>query len=108
LGAAAEQRSKPVARSADENRQPTAGRYVRDGRARIVEESRDGVLVVRFRHVEQVVWHAAPLLGRGLGSADVHAAVHASRVDRDDLSVVPHGQLDRKRALADGGRSDDG
>ena len=69
-------------------------------------ELRHGELLVRVDQVEEVVRYRRPGLGIGLGGADVHAAVHAHGVDRDDVAVAPPtGELQCGAGLARRGRS---
>jgi hypothetical protein len=50
----------------------------------------------------------APALGSGrLGRPDVHAPVHLHRVEGEDATPDPPGDLQRHRTLARGGRTDD-
>ena len=84
-GAADEQRA--LAR-APRCRRPR--RVPRPGTARPTSRRRVG-------DVDQVVRHRGPLGGRRLGGADVEAAVHLHRVDRDDLDVA---ERVRRRASA--------
>ena len=65
-------------------------------------------LLVGVAHVDEVMRDAGPLGGRGLGGADVHAAVHLHRVHRDDLDVVERlGDLQREPRLARRGGTDE-
>ena len=65
------------------------------------------VVELPCRHVEHVVRHQGALLGRGLGGADVHAAVDLHGVGRDDLAVVFLGEGDAEAGLARGRRAAD-
>ena len=55
-----------------------------------------------------MVRDAAPLVGRELGGADVHAAVDLHRVGVDDLAAEALREVEREPRLAGGGRADDG
>lgn len=66
---------------------------------------------IRVDDVYQVMRRARHFLLRGLGSADVHAAVEQARIDGDDLSGQFFGESKGKFCFADGGGSnneDDG
>ena len=58
-------------------------------------------------HIDQVVRDALAFFQRGLGGADIHAAVEEARIARDNLAVQPFGELDGNFGLADRGRADD-
>ena len=45
------------------------------------------MLFVRFEHVDQMMRHAAALLVRGLGGADVHRPIQGHRIQRYDLRI---------------------
>ena len=62
----------------------------------------------RVGDVDQVVRHRGPLGARRLGGADVDAAVHLHRVERDDLDVAERSrERERERRLAGRGRPDE-
>ena len=54
---------------------------------------------VRFDHVDQVMRAPLQLGRRGLGRADVHAAIQGHRVHRDDFGVQPFGQFQAHAVL---------
>ena len=88
---------------------PPGGRHRGEGVPGRRLELRDRELLVRVDQVEQVVRYRRPCGGVGLGGADVHAAVHAHGVDRDDVAVTPSpGQLQRGAGLARRRRPDQG
>ena len=67
------------------------------------EASRNGIdesRLVGIDQVDEVVGRRGALLGRRLGSADVHPAVHLGRIDRDDLQRESRGELQRDARLA--------
>ena len=51
--------------------------------------------------------YLAPLLGAGLGCANVHEPVHLPAIGVDDLSLKPAGQGQRQPRFAHGGGADD-
>ena len=51
---------------------------------------------------------AAPFLHRRLGGADVHPAVYLHRVDRQDFTAEPGGDVDGQLGLPGGGRAHEG
>ena len=56
-------------------------------------------------HIKEMVRDASLLLRRGLGRADVHAAIHLHGIDSDDFSAEELRQLQGHLGLADGRRS---
>ena len=84
----------------------------RQGTERMRAEVGDRERLVRVHEVDAVVDDPCPLLGRGLGRADVQAAEHLSRVGGDDLGrdaacEQPFRERDGKAGLAGGGGSAD-
>ena len=67
----------------------------------------DGVVLPGLADVEHVVRDKGALFGRGLGGADVHAAVDLHGVGRDDLAAVTLRQGDAEAGLARGRRPAD-
>jgi hypothetical protein len=51
----------------------------------VFRELRGAVVLCRFEDVDQVMRHALALFTRGLGGADVHAAINIRAVHADDL-----------------------
>ena len=72
------------------------------------EEMGQAELLVRVRHVVEMVGEAGAVFERGLGRADVHAPVDLAAVDVDDLAAVTPGQLQGQCAFADAGGANDG
>jgi hypothetical protein len=56
--------------------------------------------LIRLGHIDQVVRQPRPLLARGLGRAQVHAAVDSHRVATDNLAAEALAQRERERRLA--------
>jgi hypothetical protein len=52
-------------------------------------ELRQREVLVRIDQIDEVVRHGRLRLWSGLGRPDVHAAVDAHGVDRDDFAVAP-------------------
>ena len=88
-------------RATDEQRvMPAPGDAVQRLACRPLELGHREVLV-RIDQVEEMVRHGSPRLGPGLGRPDVHAAVDAHGVDRDDLAVAPaQGQRRARPAIS--------
>jgi hypothetical protein len=92
-----------AARAADQERHDACGAQPVDlgaGHPRVLGHRRR---LAHVPEVEQVVRHAVPLAGVGLGGADVHAAVQLHRVGVDHLAAEPVRQGDSEGGLAGGG-----
>jgi hypothetical protein len=89
-GAAHQQRQAPA--------RPDLGHQARG----VAREIGGAVGFGRLTDVDQVVRHGRALGRRGLGGADVQAAIDQGRVDADDFHRHPLGQRQRQRALAAG------
>jgi len=61
-----------------------------------------------FEDVDEMMGNAAPFLGRGLGGADVHAAIDQGGIDADDLTTEPFGQTHGQLRLAGGRGAEQG
>ena len=94
-------------RAADDDRQFSAREDIIHAGGRLLSVARDGVVFRGVGDVDHVVRHALHLFRRGLGRADVHAAVDLHRVGRDDLAAEPLRERHAERGLARGGRAGD-
>ena len=94
-------------RAADDDRQFCARENVIYTSGGLLGVARDGVVFRGIGDVDHVVRHALHLFRRGLGRADVHAAVDLHRVGRDDLAAEPLRKRHAERGLARGGRAGD-
>jgi hypothetical protein len=88
--------------AAHQQRQPPARADLADQAARIQHEFGSAVGLPGVADVDQVVRDGGEFGCRGLGGADVHAAVHQRRIDADDLHVVALRDRQRGRRLAAG------
>ena len=89
-------------RAADEQCALAPGRDVGERPFRDSEPLLHREGLARLDEIERVMAHSGEL-GRGrLGGADVHAAVHEHRVERDDLGAGPFRHFQRQRALPAG------
>ena len=104
-GAPGDERVDVKPRPADDDRQFSAREDIVHAGGRFRRVARDGVVLRRVGDVDHVVRHALHFLRRGLGRADVHAAVDLHRVGRDDLAAEPLREHDAQRGLARGGRA---
>ena len=96
-----------LSRPADQHGQMHAGVDAGDGCRGGLLEQRQAPGCIRIGHVDQVVRNVPAFLRRGLGSANIHAAVEQPRIRRDDLTIQPFGQLDGNTGLANRSRPDD-
>jgi hypothetical protein len=83
-----------LSRPANQHGQMGAGVDSGDGCCGGLLEQRQAPGGIGIGHVDQVVRNVPAFLGRGLGSANVHAAVEQPRIGRDDLPIQSFGQLD--------------
>jgi hypothetical protein len=77
------------------------------GSDRVGAEAPGRVAPGRIDQVDQVVRHLRALDGRGLGRADVHAAVHQRRVHAHDFRGQARSEPHRQRRLAARGRPEE-
>lgn len=82
-----------------------AGVRVGDGRAGHVDVLRDGIAFARVDEIQPVMADPPLFFRRRFGRTDVHAAIHADRIARDDLGLVLFRPAQSGLRLADGGRS---
>ena len=88
-------------RSPDHDRRHAATQAVGHDVAGHALELRDAARLGDVQDVEEVMGHAAALVGRRLGRADVHAAVQLHRVGVDHFRVAePAGERDGEIGLA--------
>ena len=106
-GAPGDERVDIQPRAADDDRQFSAREDVIHAGGRLLSVARDGVVFRGVGDVDHMMRHALHLFRRGLGRADVHAAVDLHRVGRDDLAPEPLRERHAERGLARGGRAGD-
>ena len=94
------QRVQVQARAADEYRQPAAGKDAVDDARRHVAVHGNGEDLPWVGHVDHVMHRLRALLQRGLGRADVHAAVDLHGVHGDDFRTERIAQRDGRARLA--------
>ena len=100
---------EPVEKGLDVQGRPPHGHYgpalepdLLDERDGLVQKQPHAGGLAGFQDVDHVVLDLLAAVGRGLGRADVHAAVDLHGVDADDLAFEAPGQLKRQCALARG------
>jgi hypothetical protein len=91
-----------------DNRPPPALINLFNGFDRIARVSRRRVFVSRLDNVDQMMRNTAALRERHFVGADVESAIYRGRVAADDFAAAPQCELDAERALARGGRTEDG
>ncbi len=66
--------------------------YVRNRRFSGVNILGKAEFLVRVDHVDQMMGHGRPLLGRGFGRPNIHAPIEGHRIERDDLRTQVSGK----------------
>ena len=102
-----QQRAQIQAGAATYDRQAAALRDAGDGFAGQAAVVARGAGLVRIGDVDEVVRHALALVQRGLGGADLHAAIDGDGVATDDLAGELLCQRQRECGLAAGRRTGD-
>ncbi len=87
-------------RAADKQGNPPPRQYFNDGAERIFTETPRRIAFGGIEKIDQMVRHGAAFFGRGLGGADVHAAIDLRRIDTHDLDRMPRGKLHRQVRFA--------
>ncbi len=90
-----------VERRAGDDESALAARLnIGDGPIGEFDVARNAERFARLGDVDQMMRDGGALRGRGLGRADVHAAIDLHRIDAENLGAESWGQLDRRGRLA--------